>query len=65
MTITTPAIEGIKQRGSTDLGDKTLLDALDSCHLVGDARGYTFLDGEGVELRISLRQFLFEAPIPS
>ncbi len=26
---------------------RTLLDALDECHLVGDARGYTFVAGDG------------------
>jgi fatty-acyl-CoA synthase len=37
------------------LDPRTLLDALDECHLVGDVRGYTFVDGAGKSNTLGFR----------
>jgi fatty-acyl-CoA synthase len=50
----------IRARGA-QLDPKTLLDALDECHLVGDARGYSFVDSAGATVTLGFRTLVDEA----
>lgn len=43
------------------LEPRTLLDALDECHLVGDARGYTFTNADGQGKTLGFRTLVDEA----
>ena len=49
----------IRARGA-QLDPKTLLDALDECHLVGDARGYSFVDSAGATVTLGFRTLVDE-----
>jgi fatty-acyl-CoA synthase len=40
---------------------KTLIDALDACHLVGDGRGYTFVDADQRSVTFGFRTLVDEA----
>ncbi len=49
-------IEPLARRATgPKLDPRTLLDALDECHVAGDARGYTFIDGAGKANTIGFR----------
>ena len=50
----------IRARGP-HLDPKTLIDALDECHLVGDARGYSFVDATGATITLGFRTLVDEA----
>jgi fatty-acyl-CoA synthase len=43
------------------LPPRTLIDALDECHLAGDARGYTFVDADGTAVTLGFRTLVDEA----
>jgi fatty-acyl-CoA synthase len=43
------------------LPPRTLIDALDECHLAGDSRGYTFVDANGTSLTLGFRTLIDEA----
>jgi fatty-acyl-CoA synthase len=43
------------------LDPRTLLDALDECHLVGDSRGYSFVDADGKSKAYGFRTLVDEA----
>jgi fatty-acyl-CoA synthase len=50
----------IRRRGAPP-DPKTLLDALDECHLVGNVRGYSFIDAAGETTTLGFRTFVDEA----
>ena len=43
------------------LDPRTLIDALDECHLVGDGRGYSFVDADGTSKTYGFRTLVDEA----
>ncbi len=53
--------EATPRRPMTATNPKTLLDALEQCHLIGDTRGYAFVAADGSETIYGFRRLVEEA----
>jgi fatty-acyl-CoA synthase len=58
---TRPLPEARGPRPQVPLPPQTLIDALHACHLIGDARGYTFVDADGKPTTLGFRTLVDEA----